>query len=236
MSILKKKNKKNRRSIAGAAVPVFLLAISAAVILPDKAWSQEEPSTFKFSGDSTSISFSEDDRRTILTGNARIRSEDLLILADKIELSGEDFRYARGRGNVQVENSSQKITLTTESLFYDREREFVRIRDYAEMVDLKNEIIVKCGYLEYFSESELAIFQIGVRILKASEDGQMVCRSDFARYDRNADSLQLSGDPVVYWKGDRYSAVSITINLETDEISLEGDVEGEFTADNEQEE
>lgn len=236
MSILKKKKKKNRRSLARTAVPAFLLAISAAVILPDKTWGQEESSTFKFSGDSTSISFSEDDRRTILTGNARIRSEDLLILAEKIELSGEDFRYARGRGNVQVENSSQKITLTTESLFYDREREFVRIRDYAEMVDLKNEIVVKCGYLEYFSESELAIFQIGVRILKASEDGQMVCRSDFARYDRNADSLQLSGDPVVYWKGDRYSAVSITINLDTDEISLEGDVEGEFTADNEQEE
>jgi len=234
MSILMKR--KNRRSLAGTAVSVFLLALSSAVILPDKAWGQEEPGTFTFSGDSTSISFRENDRRTILTGNARIRSEDLLILAEEIELSGADFRYARCRGDVQVENSSQKITLTTESLFYDREREFVRIRDYAEMVDLKNEIVVKCGYLEYYNESELAIFQIGVRILNASEDGQMVCRSDFARYDRDGESLQLSGDPVVYWKGDRYSAVSITINLETDEISLEGDVEGEFTADNEQEE
>lgn len=236
MSILMKKNRNNRKPFAGVVVPAFLLAVSAALLPPDKAWGQEEANTFKFSGDSTSISFSEDDRRTILTGNARIRSEDLLILAEEIELSGEDFRYARGRGNVQVENSSQKITLATEALFYDREREFVRIRDYAEMVDMQNEIVVKCGYLEYYNESELAIFQIGVRILKASEDGQMVCRSDFARYDRNADSLQLSGDPVVYWKGDRYSAVSITINLETDEISLEGDVEGEFTADNEQEE
>ncbi len=234
MCILMKR--KNKVYSAASAAAVFLLALSSLLLLPNMAWGQEEPSTFTFSGDSTSISFSEDDRRTILTGNARIRSEDLLILAEEIELSGEDFRYARCRGNVQVENSPQKITLTTDSLFYDREREFVRIRDYAEMVDLKNEIVVKCGYLEYYNDRELAIFQIGVRILKASEDGQMVCRSDFARYDREVDSLQLSGDPIVYWKGDRYSAVSITINLETDEISLEGDVEGEFTADNEREE
>jgi len=210
-----------------------LLFSAAAGFHPVRVSAQSESRAFTFSGDSTSISFSENDRRTLLTGSARITSEDLVISSAVIELFGDNFRYARCSGDVQVENAPQQITLSTESLFYDRETELVRIRDYVEMVDLKNEIVVKCGYLEYFNKTELSIFEIGVRILKSTEEGQMVCRSDFARYDRISDTLQLSGNPVVYWKGDRYSAISITINLENDEISLEGDVEGEFTAEKE---
>ena len=222
-------------SVSILAVCILTLGL-VGMLRPHVVLGQEDSDSFSFSGDSTSISFSEDSRRTILSGNARITSDDMTIHAAVIELFGEDFRYARCRGDVQVENDLQKISLSTDSLFYDRDRDFLQIRDYVEMVDLENEIVIKCGYLEYYNESDLSIFQIGVRILKAAEEGQMVCRSDFARYDRQADTLQLSGDPVVYWKGDRYRAVSITINLETEEITLEGDVEGEFTTKHEQEE
>lgn len=224
--------------------PLFISILAAGILVlgtagmvrPIPAWAEEGSDAFSFSGDSTSISFSEESRRTLLSGNARITSDDMTIRAEVIELFGEDFRYARCREGVEVENDLQKISLSTNALFYDRERDFLQIRDYVEMVDLENEIVIKCGYLEYYNEADLAIFQIGVRILKASEEGQMVCRSDFARYDREADTLQLSGDPIVYWKGDRYQAVSISINLESEEITLEGNVEGEFTAEHEQEE
>lgn len=194
-----------------------------------------EEETFSFSGNSTSISLAEGRERTILSGDARISSEDLNIKADRIELYGEDFRYARCNGNVRVEELDQKISLTSESLFLDREQNKLRIRSYTEMVDLSNEIVVKCGYMEHYDEENYSIFQIGVRILKASEDGRMVCRSDYARYDREADTLELSGSPVVFWKGDRYSAIRITINIETDEIEMEGNVEGEFTSRTEEE-
>jgi len=235
MSIRMKKNKHNDdfRPAYRFSRLIFIL-LTGAVLLP--AWADEETESFTFSSNSTAISFSEGDQQTILSGNARIQSEDLIIKAGTIELYGEEFRYARCREDVQVENKVQQISLSTEALFYDRRAKFVRIRNYAEMVDLKNELVIKCGYLEYFDETEVSIFQIGVRILKSTEDSQMVCRSDFARYDRKEETLQLTGDPVVYWKGDRYSAVSILINLDTDEISLEGNVEGEFTAEDEEQE
>lgn len=189
--------------------------------------------TFSFSGDSTSISLAEGNSRTILSGNAIITSDNLRIRADEIELYGKDFRYARCSSGVEVEDEEQKLSLSTDSLFFDRDRELLRIRSYSEMVDLKNELVIKCGYMEHYNEDEISIFQIGVRILKATEDDTMVCRSDYARYDRKSDTLELSGSPEVYWRGDRYSALRIRINLETEEISLEGDVEGEFTSNDE---
>jgi lipopolysaccharide export system protein LptA len=62
----------------------------------------------------------------------------------------------------------------------------------------------------------------------------MACRSEFARYKRKEDLLELSGMPYVFWKGDEYRASRISINLETDEIKMEGEVEGTITTDDEE--
>ena len=210
-----------------------LLLMAASEPLLTQLWAETE--TFTFSGNSTTISMGENRQRTILNGDARINSEDLRIKAERIELYGDDFRYARCEGSVEVRNSEQKISLTGDNLFLDRKLNKLRSPSYTEMVDLKNEIVIKSGYMEHFDEENYSVFQIGVRILKATEDGRMVCRSDYARYDREADTLELSGSPVVHWKGDRYSAVRITIDLETDEIEMEGNVEGEFTSKSQEE-
>mgnify|MGYP000075436845 CR=1 FL=1 len=95
MSIRTKKPSRNSFSVS--LIAVILFTASATVFPPDTAVGQEKPRRFTFSGNSTSISFSGDDRYTVLSGNARITSEDLVIRAEEIELSGEDFRYARCR-------------------------------------------------------------------------------------------------------------------------------------------
>jgi hypothetical protein len=54
----------------------------------------------------------------------------------------------------------------------------------------------------------------------------LVCRAEFAKYWRDKKLLELSGMPWVSRKSDIYQAARITINLDTEEISLEGDVQG----------
>lgn len=164
-----------------------------------------------------------------MSGNARISSEDITITADTIELYGENFRLVRCEGNVETEDSERGLQLSSEELFYDREKDILRVEGYNEMVDFTNELIAKSGYLEYRGEEDTTVFQIGVRILKATDDTKMVSRSEFARYNRGESQLTLSGMPVVRWKEDTYRATRIIINLESDEIRLEGDVEGRIT-------
>lgn len=187
---------------------------------------------FTFSGDSMNTVIAKGKERTVLEGNASIKSGSTHIEAEKIELYGEDSRFAFCSGEVQVTDPEKGILLKSDHLFYDREEDRSRVDGYAEMEDQKNELIVKGGFLEHFGEEEITIIQIGVRILK--ED--LACRSEFARYRRDEEILELSGLPYVYWKGDEYRASRIVINLDTDEILLEGEVEGTVVTEEEEEE
>jgi lipopolysaccharide export system protein LptA len=65
------------------------------------------------------------------------------------------------------------------------------------------------------------LIQVGVRILK--ED--LTCRSQMARYFREENRLELSGAPVVYWKGDEFRAMKILFDLDKEEVQLERNVE-----------
>lgn len=199
-----------------AGVMIFLL-LSAGPLAAE---------TFEFSSDRTSIVFAEGRERTVLSGSARILSDQTEILADRIEIFGEDFRYAGAEGNVRVRDLERGIRLESRSLFFDREEDIIRAEGSAVMEDLDNELVVKGGIIEHRSEEELSTVQVGVRIL--GED--LTARSEFARYQRDSQSLELSGLPVVFWKGDEYRASRIVMNIESEEITLQGEVRGSVTA------
>ena len=87
------------------------------------------------------------------------------------------------------------------------------------------------GWLRLADRYAPSRVQIGVRILKTD----LVCRSEYARYLREQDRLELSGMPLVNWKGDEYRALRISIDLEEDTIRLEGDIHGTVTSETEDE-
>jgi len=178
--------------------------------------------TFTYSGDAMSTSLAEGNERALLKGNARIDTEDMRITADEIELFGKDFIYAQCRGSVRVVNTKRGIELSSRELFYNRKEKVARIKGNAVMTDLKNEIVVKGGFIENRDAEQLTIVQIGVRILKKD----LVCRSEFAKYWREKKILELSGMPFVTRKGDEYQAARIVVDLDTEQMTFEGDVKG----------
>jgi lipopolysaccharide export system protein LptA len=178
--------------------------------------------TFTYSGDSVRATLAKGSERAVLTGHATVRSDDVLISADEIELLGEKFTVALATGTVHVADAKRGIDLDASELWYDRSAKITRIRGNAEMADLKNEIVVKGGFLEDRDTEGLTIIQIGVRIFRK----ELICRSEFAKYWRDRKILELTGMPWVSRQGDEYRATKITINLDTEEIVLEGDVQG----------
>jgi lipopolysaccharide export system protein LptA len=198
-----------------------LLAAAALLILAPRL----HAATLQYSGDTMRSVFAEGGERAELTGHAQVQTEDTRIQADRIELFGKDFIYAMCTGNVKVVNVKRGMEVTSEALFYDREQKIARINGNAVMQDFKNEMVVKGGFIEDRDTEQITIMQIGVRILKKD----MVCRSEFARFDRSTNLLELSGMPWVSRKGDEYRAARISVNTDTEEITLEGDVKGQIT-------
>ena len=178
--------------------------------------------TFSYAGDSATTVLAEGSQHALLTGHAQVKTQDLRITADNIELFGKDFIYAQCKGNVRVVDTKRGLDHTSQELFYDRDRKVARIRGNAVMSDLKNEMVVKGGFIEDRDTEQITIVQIGVRIFKKD----IVCRAEFAKYWREKKILELSGMPWVSKASDVYQAARITINLDTEDISLEGDVQG----------
>ncbi len=171
-------------------------------------------------------SLAEGKEYTVLSGGATVRSGETVIEADRVEITGDNFRYFQCEGDVRVRDDERGIRLQTDTLYYDRVEEITRVDGYVEMQDVENNVVVKSGYFEYLGDEDTLYLQIGVRILKVTEDSELTCRSEFARYNRADNSLELSGLPRVTRNGDEYSALRITINLDTDEITLEDRVRG----------
>ena len=159
---------------------------------------------------------------TVLSGNAEVKSDSLTLRADRIELQGDNNQFIECYGGVRGRDEEKDILFQTERLRYDRTLKIARLEGDSTLEDRKNEIVAKGRFIEYDDEAELTIFQVSVRLFKDT----MVCRAQFAVYRRQEKILNLSGFPVVYKEDDEFRAERIRVDLDTDDVIMEGSVSG----------
>ena len=185
--------------------------------------------TYRFSSDNLSTIITQGNERTLLKGHVLVESDRKKIQAEHIELWGENYRYFTGSGSVDIRDKEKNINLKSEIFFYDKNEDLMRLNGLVVMEDYDNEMVVKCQNLENRGKEETIILQIGVRILKKD----IVCRSEYAVYHRDTEILELTGLPVVHKGEDVYEADRIIVNLDTEEITMEGEVKGSLITEDE---
>jgi lipopolysaccharide export system protein LptA len=178
--------------------------------------------TFSFKADKMSGTKAMGREVTILAGNAEVRSDKLVLRAEKIEIQGSDNQFIDCTGGVWGVEEEKDIFFQTDRLRYDRDLKIVRLEGNSTLEDRKNEIVAKGRFIEYDERAEVTVFQISVRLFK----DDMVCRSEYAIYRREAKLLDLSGFPVVFKNQDEFRADRIRVDLETDDVTMEGSVAG----------
>jgi len=197
----------------GLCFSLFLVFFGAQFLFAD---------TFTFRADRMSGSRATGRETTILIGNAEVRSDSLLLKADRIEIQGDDNRFIDCIGNVWGHEEDKNILFFTDRLRYDRRLKIARLEGNSTLEDRQNEIVARGRFIEYDDRNEITVFQISVRLFK----DDMVCRSEYAVYRRKEKLLDLSGFPVVYKKEDEFSADRIRVDLDTDDVIMEGSVSG----------
>ncbi|AEE16313.1 LptA/OstA family protein [Treponema brennaborense] len=202
---------------------VFLPAVLCLLLCaPSFAAAAEK---IDFSADSMSGSIGENADYTKLTGHARIKTESLEISADSIELSGKNFRYIVASGTVDGTHSADGLAFSCGSLRYDRERKVSVFSENVHLVDSQNGVEADAQRIEYNEETGVAVMQIAVKLVQKEN----VCTAAFAVYRKKQQLLELSGSPQIVRGKDTFRAQEITLNLETDEITLDGRVRGTVT-------
>jgi len=178
--------------------------------------------TFSFKADRMSGTKERGRETTILAGNAEVRSDNLLLKADLIEIQGSDNQFIECFGNVRGIEEEKNILFFTDRLAYDRRLKIARLEGNSTLEDRENEVVARARFIEYDDENEIAVLQISVRLFK----DDMVCRAEYAVYRRNEKMLDLSGFPVVFKGNDEFSADRIRVDLDTDDVMMEGSIRG----------
>jgi lipopolysaccharide export system protein LptA len=191
----------------------FFLVIAALPLRAD---------TFIFRADTMSGGRATGREITVLTGNAEVQSDKIHLRADRIEIHGDDNRFVDCSGNVSGREDEKDINFQADRIRYDRTLKIARLEGNSSLEDRKNELLARGRFIEYDDQQEIAIFQISVRLFKDN----LVCRSEYAVYRRAEKTLALSGFPVVYKKDDEFRADRIRVDLDTDDVIMEGDVRG----------
>ena len=183
------------------------------------------PVKITFSADKMQGSGQKGQNSTALTGNAKVSVDSLNIYGERIELYGKDYRYIRASGNVTGEDAEKGFTFSAASLSYDRETEVAEFMGQAKVEDTKNKVETAAERIEYNQKNEIILLQMAVKL--KSKD--IICDSLFTVYNRNTSMLELTGKPAVKKGKDEFKAARISVDLETEDIKLEGKVSGSVT-------
>ena len=175
-----------------------------------------------FSADKMNGSTGENSEYSKLSGNAFIKTESMEIRADEIILSGKDFRFINATGNVSGKSIESEFDFSCQQMEYDRETEIAVLKGNVSMIDTKNEINASAQIIEYNQKTEVAYMQINVKLVQKNN----TCTGANAIYKKKEQTLELSGTPQIIKDKDNFKANEIFMNLETEEIILDGKVRG----------
>lgn len=192
---------------------LFTLAITPALTSAEK---------ISFSANSMSGTVGDKSDSTTLSGEAYVLTDTMEIAADVINMSGKDFRYIEATGSIKGKNMESEMEFTCGRMKYDRETKIAQLIDNVSLTDTKNEVTAKAQLIEYNQETDIAVMHIDIE-LKQKDN---TCTGAYAVYRKKSQMLELSGNAQIQQGNDTFRAQEITLDLDSQEITLDGRVKG----------
>ena len=178
-----------------------------------------------FSANNMSGKTGAESSSTELNGNAYILTDTMEIKADSIQLYGDDYRFIKASGNVSGKNLETKMEFNANILEFDRTTKIAILSGNVSLIDTENSVTAKAQRIEYDQNKEIAILQIEINLTQKENE----CTGAYAIYYKNDQILEISGNAQVKQKKDTFRAQNIHFDMETEEITLGGNVKGSVT-------
>ncbi|MBO5123674.1 MAG: organic solvent tolerance protein OstA [Spirochaetaceae bacterium] len=201
------------------------LCLWGPLAFPQQGEAQSREESIDFSAGRMSGSMKEGQDYTKLSGNAKIKTSSMEIEADVIELYGKDFRFIKAVGGVRGVQQEDGLTFSCGTMEYDREEKIALFSGSVVLDDRENDVVAKAQRIEYREQDAVALMQVDVELTR--EDSVSTCV--FALYRKEEKMLEMTGNPQVVRGQDTFRAQEILFNLDTEEITMIGRVQGSVT-------
>lgn len=219
-----------RMSLLGPEVFLGFFMLFSAALFPLSAQEAQgtsgtEEDTITFTAQRMESVLAKGKEKTILIGGAVVDTGTMEIKADRIELSGTDYNDVVCVGAVTVKDESKGFLLSATDVKYARDTEIGLAQNQVVLEDSKNNVLLKAEWVRFDQKQSIVDARIAVHILK--ED--FAVRAEFARYNRDDESLELSGTPVAVSEDGRIVADSMTGKADMQDLDFNGNVSGTIT-------
>ena len=178
-----------------------------------------------FSADSMSGQAGNSNTTTTMSGNASVSTESIEIKADSLKLSGEEYRNISANGNISGKNLETNMEFNCDELNYDRITKKIILKGNVKLVDVENNVTCGAQIIEYDQDKDIAIMQIQISLTQKDN----VCSGAYAVYYKDQQLLEISGNAQVKQNDDTFRAQFITLDLDSQDITLGGNVKGTVT-------
>lgn len=205
-------NKSNKNLLAAVFVMLFSLSVLQA-------------ETIVFSANRMSGQAGNSNTTTSLSGNAYIKTDTMEIMADDVELSGENYRNIKATGHISGKNLESNMDFTCDSLTYDRNTKIAELKGNVKLNDNENDVKASSQIIIYNQDTEVAVLQVKITLIQKEN----VCSGSYAVYYKKSQLLEISGNAQVMQGEDVFRAQYITLDMETQDITLDGNVKGKVT-------
>ena len=183
-------------------------------------------SPVSFSGGYSKVSLKEGKKSVSLTNGANVSAEGMKITADEILLAGDDYSQITCSGKINIQDEEKGLLIKTSNLYYDRSGERLIISSWCEVSDSINELEASSFSVVYDLRNEILSLEMSARLLMNTDSGILNARAEKITFNRNENTLVLAGNASVDWNSNSYSASLLSINLDSEEIHLEGKIKG----------
>lgn len=183
--------------------------------------------TISFSAGTMKGNTAEGREYTKLEENATIKTDSIEVTADTIELNGSEYRFIGAESNVHGKSFTAGFDFSCNKLSFDRTTNIIILEGNVKLTDTANGVDAQAQIIEYDQNTDVAVMQIGVKLLNKTS----VCSGALAIYRKNDKTVELSGSPNIVRGSDNFRAQEIILNLETEEITLDGKVRGSVSDD-----
>lgn len=178
-----------------------------------------------FSAKSVQGVLAKDKQDTILTGSVKVITGSLVITADRVELSGQDYVNVACSGNVNVADTEKGFSLVGEKLSYQRDTEIGVAQGKVTVNDTKNNTVIDAEWVRF--DQQQSIFEAAVSVVVLKED--MSIRAEYAFYNRDTEEIKLHGGAVAVTQEGTIKGDTISTTTDWSNLQVSGEVSGTIT-------
>jgi len=177
-----------------------------------------EPIQFK--ADQVEYNYKKENEEIICQGNAQAERSDFFLKAVVIQIYGKNRNFLKAYNKVKLINKTNNTVITGDYAEYNNTNSYAKFFKSPKLVQTNQHLVIESAVMESYISENRSIALGDVVIIQTN----YIAYCEKGEYFQNQDFIELTGNPVVYQKKDKFEAKKIVIYIKKKLIKLYDDV------------